>query len=271
MLKLLNYRSTSDVVLQTTTYICTCMSEYAHDSVVPDKESTQTKKEQVAAMFDDIAVKYDFLNRFLSAGIDIGWRKKAIKQLVNHHPAYILDVATGTADVAILSAAILKPQKITGIDISDGMLAVGRKKVEKLGLQNTIELLNGDSETINFNDNTFDGVTVAFGVRNFQNLEKGLQEIKRVLKPGGKLVVLEFSKPKLWATQKVYNLYMNVVAPNAGKLFSKNRNAYEYLDKSIKKFPEGKNFTKILDQLEYRNTYCKPLSLGICSIYCGEK
>jgi demethylmenaquinone methyltransferase / 2-methoxy-6-polyprenyl-1,4-benzoquinol methylase len=247
------------------------MTDFAHDTVVPDKNSAGSKKQQVAAMFDDIAFKYDFLNRFLSAGIDIGWRKKAIMQLVDLQPKKILDVATGTADVAIMATGILKADKIIGIDISDGMLDIGRQKVAKAGLANTIELLNGDSETINFTDNSFDAVTVAFGVRNFQQLEKGLGEIRRVLKPGGKLVVLEFSKPKMPGVKTMYNLYMKVICPNLGKLFSKNRNAYKYLDESIQHFPEGKNFTNILDNLGYINTYCKPLSLGICSIYCGTK
>ena len=247
------------------------MTEFAHDTVVPYKNSDSSKKQQVADMFDDIAVKYDFLNRFLSAGIDIGWRKKAIRQLKELHPKKILDVATGTADVAIMASGILKPEKITGIDISDGMLEIGRQKIAKQGLNGIIELLNGDSETINFDDATFDAVTVAFGVRNFQHLEKGLSEIKRVLKPGGKLVVLEFSQPKMPVVKSIYNLYMKVICPNVGKLFSKNRNAYKYLDASIKKFPEGKNFTQILDNLGYLNTYSKPLSLGICSIYCGTK
>jgi len=247
------------------------MTEFAHDTVVPYKDSDSSKKQQVAAMFDDIAFKYDFLNRFLSAGIDVGWRKKAIQQIASLKPKTILDVATGTADVAIMASGILKPEKITGIDISDGMLEIGRQKVEKAGLKGIIELLNGDSETINFKDNTFDAVTVAFGVRNFQHLEKGLSEILRVLKPGGKLVVLEFSKPKMPGVKSMYNLYMKIICPNIGKLFSKNRNAYKYLDESIQKFPEGKNFTQILDNLGYSNTYCKPLSLGICSIYCGTK
>ncbi len=247
------------------------MTQFDHDKVVPLRDSELSKKEQVADMFDNIAYRYDFLNRFLSVGIDIQWRKKAIRQLKNKNPKIILDVATGTADVAIMTARILQPEKIIGIDISDGMLGFGRQKIEKLGLGKLIELLNGDSETIKFDDNSFDAVTVAFGVRNFQNLEKGLSEIKRVLKPGGKLVVLEFSKPKSVVVKQLYNVYMNLVAPNMGKLFSKNRNAYKYLDESIKKFPEGKNFTTILDNLGYANTYCKPLSFGICSIYCGEK
>ena len=247
------------------------MANFDHDTVVPYKDSDQSKKQQVAEMFNDIAFRYDFMNRFLSAGIDVRWRKKAIKQLKGLGPKNILDVATGTADVAIMASAILKPEKIIGIDISDGMLEIGRKKVQKAGLENTIELLNGDSETIKFANDTFDAVTVAFGVRNFQNLEKGLDEIKRVLKPGGKLVVLEFSRPKAAIAKGFYNLYMKIVAPGMGKLVSKNRNAYQYLDESIKKFPEGKNFTAILDDLGYRNIYFKPLSLGICSIYCGEK
>ena len=247
------------------------MTEFAHDTIVPLKDSDLSKKEQVADMFDNIAYRYDFLNRFLSAGTDIWWRKKAIRQLKKLNPKQILDVATGTADVAIMTISLLHPDKITGIDISDGMLEIGRAKIKKHGLENSIELINGDSETIKFADNSFDAVTVAFGVRNFQHLEKGLSEIKRVLKPGGKLVVLEFSQPKTGGIKQLYNVYMKLVAPNVGKLFSKNRNAYKYLDESIKKFPEGKNFTLILDSLGYTNTYCKPLSLGICSIYCGEK
>lgn len=247
------------------------MTNFAHDTVVPDKLSDLNKKQQVARMFNDIAIRYDFLNRFLSVGIDQGWRKKAIKHLSEIKPKSILDVATGTGDVAIMASGLLHPDKITGIDISDGMLEVGRLKVRKLGLQNTIELLNGDSEAINFNDESFDAVTVAFGVRNFQHLERGLAEIKRVLRPGGKLVVLEFSRPRLSLVRSIYNLYMKVVCPRIGKLFSKNRTAYQYLDESIKKFPEGKNFTNILDKLGYQKTYIKPLSLGICSIYCGEK
>lgn len=247
------------------------MTKFAHDTVVPYAGSGLTKKQQVAGMFNDIAGRYDLLNRLLSAGIDVKWRKKAIQQLVDIRPKNILDVATGTADMAIAASAILQPDTITGIDISDGMLEIGRKKIEKLHLQRTVELLNGDSETINFDDDSFDAVTVAFGVRNFENLEKGLGEIRRVLKPGGKLVVLEFSQPKTAGTKAFYNLYMKIVAPNMGKLFSKNRDAYQYLDESIKKFPEGKNFTAILDNLGYKKTYSKPLSLGICSIYCGEK
>lgn len=247
------------------------MTKFAHDTVVPYKNSALSKKEQVAGMFNDIAKRYDFLNRFLSAGIDIGWRKKGLKQLVAIKPTTLLDVATGTADVAILASSMLNPEKIIGIDISDGMLEIGRQKIKKLSLENKIELFNGDSEAIKFEDNSFDAVTVSFGVRNFQDLEKGLSEIKRVLKPGGKLMVLEFSKPKLPLVKAVYNFYMKLVTPNMGRLFSKNKNAYKYLDESIKKFPEGKSFINVLDKLGYKETYNKTLSLGICSIYCGIK
>jgi len=251
-------------------YICALMAKFAHDTVVPYQHSTLQKKEQVAEMFNDISHRYDFLNRFLSAGIDMGWRKKAIKQLAGINPKNILDVACGTADMAILSWKMLHPEKVTGIDISEGMLQIGRQKIDKAGIK-AIELLKGDSEAINFKTNSFQAVTVAFGVRNFQNLQQGLSEILRVLVPGGKLVVLEFSKPKSQLVKTFYNLYMKMVTPNMGKLFSKNRHAYEYLDASIQKFPEGNEFLEILDNAGFKNTFKKSLSLGICSIYCGEK
>ncbi len=247
------------------------MPKFAHDPIVPFKDSELSKKQQVAAMFDKIAFRYDFLNRFLSAGIDVSWRKKAIKQLKALQPKYILDVATGTGDVAILAEKMLHPVKITGIDISEGMLDIGRKKLEKLGLQNKVELLAGDSEIINFADNSFDAITVAFGVRNFQNLEKGLTEMLRVLRPGGKLVVLEFSRPKQFVFKTVYNLYMKTIAPGFGKLIAKNKDAYEYLNESVQRFPEGADFIEILNKAGYRATYYKTLTLGICSIYCGSK
>lgn len=222
-------------------------------------------------MFNNIAFRYDFLNRFLSAGIDKGWRKKAIRQLVSLQPKMILDVATGTGDFAITCYNILKPEKITGIDISDGMLDIGRKKVEKLKLEKKIELLNGDSEAILYDDNSFDAVTVAFGVRNFADLEKGLSEIYRVLKPGGKLIVLECSRPSLPIIKNLYSFYLNYVTPKVGQLISKNKDAYQYLNNSVQQFPEKKTFTHILNQLGYRHAFYKTLTLGICTIYCGEK
>jgi demethylmenaquinone methyltransferase/2-methoxy-6-polyprenyl-1,4-benzoquinol methylase len=171
------------------------MNVYPHDTIVPFKNSNESKKKQVENMFDKIAFRYDFLNRFLSVGIDVGWRKKAIKLLIPSQPKIILDVATGTGDFALTCYEILKPKKIVGIDISKAMLEIGRKKIKDAGLQKQVELLNGDSEAIFYDDDTFDAVTVAFGVRNFENLEQGLSEIKRVLKPGGKLIVLECTKP----------------------------------------------------------------------------
>jgi demethylmenaquinone methyltransferase / 2-methoxy-6-polyprenyl-1,4-benzoquinol methylase len=247
------------------------MSKYSHDTIVPFNDSEQPKKQQVAAMFDQIAFRYDFLNRFLSGGIDIYWRKRAISELKEIKPRQVLDVATGTADVAIMTAKYLHPEKITGIDISEGMLALGRQKIDKLLLSNQIELLKGDSEAINFPNETFDAITVAFGVRNFENLEKGLGEMYRVLKPGGKVVILEFSKPRKAGFKSLYNLYMNIIAPRAGKWASKNKDAYQYLNQSIKAFPEGETFLHILQQVGFKQTSLKRLSLGICTIYCGRK
>ncbi|HEY5405588.1 MAG TPA: bifunctional demethylmenaquinone methyltransferase/2-methoxy-6-polyprenyl-1,4-benzoquinol methylase UbiE [Ginsengibacter sp.] len=247
------------------------MNTYSHDAIVPFKDSEESKKKQVEEMFDKIAFRYDFLNRFLSAGIDVRWRKKAIKELASIQPKNILDVATGTGDFAVTSYKILKPEQITGIDISEGMLEIGRKKIKNLGLEGEIRLLNGDSEAIFFKDSSFDAVTVAFGVRNFENLEGGLSEIYRVLKPGGKLVILEFSKPSLPVIKNLYNFYMKFVTPKIGKLISKNNEAYQYLNNSVQKFPEKEKFIQILNQLKYRHSFYKTLSLGICTIYCGEK
>ncbi len=222
-------------------------------------------------MFNQIAFRYDFLNRFLSGGIDIYWRKKAISELRTLKPKKVLDVATGTADVALMTMKYLTPEKIIGIDISTGMLELGRKKIAKAMLNDRIELLEGDSETINFPNNTFDAVTVAFGVRNFEHLHKGISEMLRVLKPGGKLVVLEFSRPKSKGFKGLYKIYMNLVAPGIGKMVSKNRAAYQYLNDSVQAFPEGNDFLKILQEMGFTNTYLKTLSLGICTIYCGTR
>ena len=247
------------------------MTKFAHDDIVPDKASSLDKKEQVATMFNDIAKRYDFLNRLLSAGIDKGWRKKAIAELKEIQPEKILDVATGTADVALMTYKLLKPEKIIGIDISDGMIALGKEKIAKKGLTDFIELQNGDSEKINYTDNFFDAVTVAFGVRNFQNLEKGLSEMLRVLKPGGKLVILEFSKPCNTMFKSFYKFYMKIIAPKAGRMFAKNKDAYKYLNDSVQAFPEREQFTAIMKNAGYKNVYYKQLSLGICCVYCGSK
>ena len=242
-----------------------------HDHIRPFAASEKGKKEQVAEMFDRIAPKYDALNRFLSARTDLNWRKKAIRSLKKSDPKQILDVATGTADMAIMATRLLNPEKVTGIDISEGMLELGRKKIEKEGLVEKITLFKGDSETINFAENTFDAVMVAFGVRNYENLEKGLAEMLRVLKPGGRIVILEFSKPKRTAIKGFYNLYMGLFAPQVARLFKQNMEAYSYLNESAKAFPDREAFTDILKKVGYNDPVCKPLSLGICCIYTGQK
>ncbi len=250
------------------------MANYSHDRIVPFKDSELGKKQQIADMFDKIAFRYDFLNRFLSGGIDIYWRRRAIRELSNVGAASektILDVATGTADMAIMMARYLSVSHITGIDISTGMLDIGRQKITRLHMGEKISLQTGDSEAILFPDAHFDAVTVAFGVRNFENLEKGLREMLRVLKPGGRLVVLEFSQPKTPGVRQIYDLYLRLVAPNIGKMVSSNREAYQYLNDSVKAFPEGENFIRIMETCGYNNPRLRRLSLGICSLYVGEK
>jgi demethylmenaquinone methyltransferase/2-methoxy-6-polyprenyl-1,4-benzoquinol methylase len=242
-----------------------------HDHIIPYKGSEKGKKEQVAEMFNIIAGGYDKMNRFLSAGTDIGWRKKAIKKLRKDNPKTILDIATGTADMAIMACKLLNPDRIVGIDISEQMLEAGGKKVEKERLVDKIQLQTGDSEAINFTENTFDAVTAAFGVRNFENLETGLFEMLRVLKPGGQVVILEFSKPKQTAVRGIYNLYMKIVAPRVAHWFKQNKEAYQYLCESANAFPDRRNFIDILNKLGYSDTGYKPLSLGICCIYTGRK
>jgi demethylmenaquinone methyltransferase / 2-methoxy-6-polyprenyl-1,4-benzoquinol methylase len=242
-----------------------------HDHIIPYKDSGKTKKEQVAEMFDSIAGKYDFMNRFLSAGTDIGWRKKAIRLFKKDNPKVILDVATGTADMAIMTCKLLNPDKVIGIDISQQMLEIGVKKIEKEGFVDKIQLQQGDSETIKFAENTFDGVMAAFGVRNFENLENGLTEMLRVLKPGGQLVILEFSKPRRKAVRSLYNLYMGIVAPQVARWFRQNKDAYNYLSESSNAFPDRQDLVDILNKIGYSDTRFKSLSLGICCIYTGRK
>jgi demethylmenaquinone methyltransferase/2-methoxy-6-polyprenyl-1,4-benzoquinol methylase len=241
-----------------------------HDHIIPFRDSEKSKKEQVAEMFDGIADRYDFMNRFLSARTDIGWRRKAIRLLKKDDPRKILDIATGTADMAIMACKLLGPREVTGIDISRQMLEIGRKKIEKEGLTSSIKLEHGDSETINHRENTFDAGMVAFGVRNFENLEKGMAEILRVLKPGAQLVILEFSKPKQ-PVRSIYNLYMGIVAPQMARWFKQNKEAYSYLGESANAFPDRQDFIEILNKVGYYDTRYKSLSLGICCIYSGKK
>ncbi|WP_143304822.1 bifunctional demethylmenaquinone methyltransferase/2-methoxy-6-polyprenyl-1,4-benzoquinol methylase UbiE [Chitinophaga vietnamensis] len=248
------------------------MSENANvQKIVPFAESKLSKKEQIATMFDDIAFRYDFLNHFMSMGIDVIWRKKALRQLASLQPKQMLDVATGTGDFAIMAEKRLRPEHITGIDISEGMLAHGREKINKLGLSDKITLQSGDSETISFPDKTFDAITVAFGVRNFEHLEKGLSEMLRVLKPGGKLVILEFSNPTVFPIKQFYNLYFRYITPLLGKWIAKSEAAYSYLPESVKAFPQGEEMRKILINTGFQAVTCKTLTFGICSIYCATR
>ncbi|MAC85399.1 MAG: bifunctional demethylmenaquinone methyltransferase/2-methoxy-6-polyprenyl-1,4-benzoquinol methylase UbiE [Flavobacteriales bacterium] len=239
-------------------------------TVKPYKESSLSKKEQVATMFDNIAGNYDFLNHFLSLGIDIFWRKRLVRKLQKQKPQNILDVATGTADLAIAMMKI-KPFNVVGIDISNGMLEVGRKKIKQQDLEKTIQLQQADSEDLPFKDATFDAVTVSFGARNFENLQKGLSEMARVLKPGGKIYILEFSKPTLFPFKQLYDFYFKFVLPLIGKLLSKDNAAYTYLPESVKAFPHGKELNSIIENCGYTNAKNHPLTMGIASIYTAQK
>jgi demethylmenaquinone methyltransferase/2-methoxy-6-polyprenyl-1,4-benzoquinol methylase len=237
---------------------------------VPDAGSNLSKKEQVADMFNNIAGKYDFLNHFLSLGIDKGWRKKAIAEIAKVKPKTILDVATGTADLAI-AASKLQPEKITGVDIADQMLEVGRKKIADIGLANIITLQNGDSESMPFADNSFDAVMCAYGVRNFEHLEAGLKEMNRVMRTGGKLAILEFSHPKQFPVKQLYKFYFKYILPALGKIVSKHSSAYTYLPESVMAFPEGKVFCETLQRCGFADATARPLTFGITTLYTATK
>jgi demethylmenaquinone methyltransferase/2-methoxy-6-polyprenyl-1,4-benzoquinol methylase len=239
-------------------------------SVKPYKEERSSKKQQVANMFNNIAGKYDFLNHFLSMGIDKLWRKNAINSLKHLKAPHILDVATGTGDLAIMAHKLLGA-KVTGVDISVEMLKVAEKKINEQGLDNVISVAEGDSENLPFDDNTFDAVTVAFGVRNYENLHKGLLEMARVLKPGGRMVILEFSRPASFPFKQLYFFYFKKMLPFFGGMISKDKAAYEYLPKSVLNFPDGETFDE-----ELRKAGMKPLkrekqTFGIATIYIAEK
>jgi|TARA_B110000483_G_scaffold226474_1_gene287159 demethylmenaquinone methyltransferase/2-methoxy-6-polyprenyl-1,4-benzoquinol methylase len=233
-------------------------------------QNDSAKKEQVAEMFDNIANNYDFLNHFLSMGIDILWRKKAVRLLKPFAPKLILDVATGTGDFALESLS-LNPDKIIGVDISRDMVAVGLEKVKKRKLQNKIELKYGDSENLEFETNTFDALIVAFGVRNYENLEQGLSEMLRVIKPGGHVAIIEFSQPQKFPIKQIYNFYFNNILPGIGRIVSKDARAYTYLPESVGAFPHGNEFLKVLTKVGYNKVEAIPLTLGIASIYLASK
>lgn len=238
--------------------------------IKPYKDSALGKKEQVATMFNNISKNYDGLNRVISFGIDVSWRKKVVKIVSNNDPQSILDIATGTGDLALMMSK-LKPKKIVGLDISEGMLAVGKQKIAKAELNDTIEMIVGDSEDMPFKDNTFDAITVSFGVRNFANLDRGLTEIRRVLKPTGTLVILETSNPTKFPFKQGYKIYTSLLLPMIGKLFSKDKIAYSYLSESANYFPFGKNFDNILKKNGFINTKYIPLTFGVATIYIASK
>ncbi len=239
-------------------------------NVKPYNKEESSKKEEVAEMFNNISKRYDFLNHFLSLGIDRIWRKKAIKKLRKISPKRILDIATGTGDFAI-AALELNPEEIVGVDISQGMLDVGIEKMKKKNYDHIIKMQLGDSENLPFETNYFDALTVGFGVRNYENLEKGLADMLRVLRPDGMAVILEFSKPKKFPIKQLFGFYSKRLIPFFGKLISKDKRAYAYLPESVEAFPEGEAFTSIMEKVGYKNIESKLVSGGIATIYSGTK
>ena len=238
--------------------------------IKPYKNSSKGKKEQVAMMFDNISANYDGLNRVISFGIDISWRKKVVQLVSKNNPKQILDIATGTGDLAIMMSQ-LNPDKIIGLDISAGMLDVGKRKIANVNLSDKIDMVVGDSENMPFNDNTFDAITVSFGVRNFANLDKGLTEIKRVLKPGGTFVILETSNPTKFPFKQGYKFYTTYILPFIGKIFSRDKAAYSYLCESANIFPFGEAFNNILQKNGFINTEYRPVTFGVATIYSATK
>ncbi len=228
-----------------------------------------SKRQQIEEMFDSISHRYDFLNHFLSMGIDRSWRRKAIAELKSIAPKKILDVATGTGDLAI-AALSLNPDEVVGVDISTKMLEVGRLKLAKRNLDK-IQLRQGDGANLDFPDNYFDAVTVAFGVRNFENLTAGLNEMSRVMRIGGKAVILEFSKPSAFPIKQIFSFYSKYILPLWGKVFSGSSEAYTYLPESVKHFPEGEQLSKILIECGYKEVKITRLTFGICTIYTAVK
>ena len=245
------------------------MVMYQQETIKPYHEGEKTT--QVEAMFDNIAPAYDTLNHRLSWDIDRGWRKKAIKTLAPHHPQSILDIATGTGDFAILSALMLKPAKLIGTDISEGMMKIGKEKVERMGLSQIISFEKEDCLHLSYEDNSFDAVTAAFGIRNFADLDKGLKEMCRVLKPGGHLCIVELTTPVSFPMKQLFHIYSHSVLPFYGRLISKDTNAYSYLIKTIEAFPQGERMVDILQQAGFANASFRRLTFGICTLYTATK
>jgi demethylmenaquinone methyltransferase/2-methoxy-6-polyprenyl-1,4-benzoquinol methylase len=236
----------------------------------PPIRQTPGRKEQVRNMFNSIAVRYDLLNHLLSFGIDRTWRKKLIRLMAKENPRHVLDLATGTADLAI-AALEVHPETITGTDISESMLEIGRQKVIKLGVESKVTLLVADSENLPFKDESFDAATVAFGVRNYENLSKGLAEMNRVLRPGGKAYILEFAKPVKFPVKQVFTFYFKIILPVIGRIISKHSSAYSYLPESVDVVPQGKEFLQLMTVNGFRDVKAIPMTFGISLIYVGTK
>lgn len=239
--------------------------------ITPYKDSDLGKKEQVAQMFDNISENYDGLNRIISFGIDVKWRKKVVKLVRECKANNVLDIATGTGDLAINFAKNTNASKIVGLDISEGMLSVGKEKIAKEGLSDRIEMVVGDSENLPFEDNSFDAITVSFGVRNFETLEKGLAEILRVLKPTGLFIILETSVPTKTPFKQFYHFHCNNVLPLLGKMFSKEQSAYSYLSESAAHFPHGEALNNILRKIGFKEVENNPQTFGVATIYTATK
>jgi len=246
-------------------------AQLKHNEVVPYSDAEQDKKSQVTSMFDKIAPYYDFLNRLLTVGIDQRWRKKAIATLGNQHYSKILDIATGTADLPVMMKKRLNVDEIVGLDISPKMIELAKKKISEKGLSDTVSLEVGDSERLRFEDNQFQAATASFGVRNFSDLQQGLNEIYRVLDNRGKLMILEFSKPTIFPFKQLFNMYFKFILPAVGKLTSKDPKAYKYLYESVQAFPDYEDMADIIRKSGFTNVKYTPLTLGICTIYTGEK
>lgn len=246
------------------------MVQYGSEKVLPYNEE-EVKGKQVRRMFDAIASKYDFLNHTLSLGFDKGWRRKGIRFLKSFHPELILDLATGTGDLAIQMYRSLAPKSVIGADISEGMMNVGREKVRQEGLSDVVLFAYQDAMGLTYPDCSFDAVTAAFGIRNYEDIEQGLSEMYRVLKPGGCLMVLELSTPEYFPMRQLYQIYSKIVIPTVGRLFSKEKNAYNYLPASIRQFPQGEVMKELLSKIGFVNADVKTFTFGICSMYTGIK